>query len=104
SDLDAAKVGCSTDHCPFMLQGVPTLNLLVDDAHYEDIHHLATDTSDKVKEGWLAEGAAVLAVTAWLAAEQPARLAPRISHEAVAQHLAGNDALPGMTATGLWTP
>lgn len=82
-DLDAAAVDHSmayafdSDGGPFLRQGVPMLDLNVDDNRYEDIHHKATDTIDRVDPHNLAVGAAVAAVTAYAIADAPARLAPR---------------------------
>jgi hypothetical protein len=103
ADIDAQPT-CNTDHCPFMLQGVPTLNLQVEASHYEEIHHLATDTVDKVKEGWLSQGAAAVAVVSYTQAMRDGRLAPRLGHEAVAKSIAGSDFLPYAIAMGMWTP
>ncbi len=37
-----------TDHGPFMLQGIPALDLEVDMTHYMEIHHKSSDTFDKL--------------------------------------------------------
>jgi carboxypeptidase Q len=93
-----------TDHGHFMLAGVPALNLWVDMTHYDEIHHKASDTVDKVDEHDLALGAAVLAVTAYAIAEQPEPFAPRLDHNAVAEILkkAGLDEF--LTLIGVWKP
>ena len=104
ADELSTKLECDTDHCPFWLRGVPTLNLDVDGSRYGDIHHLSSDTVDKVKEGALATGAAAVAVTAYAVAELPERIAPRIDHATVAKHLKGSDMLPGLVDSGEWVP
>jgi carboxypeptidase Q len=93
-----------TDHGHFMIAGVPSLNLWVDMEHYEEVHHKASDTVDKVDEHDLAAGAAVVAVTAYAIAEQPRALAPHIGHKAVADILkkAGLDEF--LTSVGVWKP
>ena len=93
-----------TDHGHFMLAGVPALDLLVDMTHYEEVHHKAGDTLDKVDEHDLAAGAAVVAVTAYAIAEQPGPFAPRLERNAVADILkkAGLDEF--LTAVGVWKP
>jgi Zn-dependent M28 family amino/carboxypeptidase len=96
------KMNCDSDHCPFALAGVPVLELDVDDSKYDEIHHLPSDTLDKVTGSSLARGAAVVAVTAWLAADTPARLVPRLSHEEIAQHLKKADLEESVTRAGLW--
>jgi carboxypeptidase Q len=93
-----------TDHGHFMLAGVPALNLWVDMEHYDEIHHKASDTLDKVDAHDLALGAAVLAVTAYAIAEQPEPFAPRLDHKGVAAILqkAGLDEF--LTTIGIWKP
>jgi Zn-dependent M28 family amino/carboxypeptidase len=82
-DLDAAAVDHSTvyafdsDGGPFLREGVPVLDLNADDSRYEEIHHKATDTLERVDGNNLAVGAAAVAVTAYAIADAPARLAPR---------------------------
>ncbi len=82
-DLDAAAVDHSTvyaydsDGGPFLREGVPVLDLNVDDRRYEEIHHKATDTIDRVDARNLAVGAATVAVTAYAIADAPGRLASR---------------------------
>jgi carboxypeptidase Q len=100
------KMRCDTDHCPFWLQGVPTFNLDVDTAHYGEIHHLSTDTVDKVKEASLSQGAAAVAVLTYVLAELPDRVAPRLSHATVAKHIKdeGADLLPDIVDQGIWKP
>jgi carboxypeptidase Q len=99
-----AETTFDTDHGHFMLAGVPALNLWVDMEHYDEIHHKAGDTVDKVDEHDLAAGAAVVAVTAYAIAEQPDALAPHIDHKAVAEILkkAGLDEF--LTSVGVWKP
>jgi hypothetical protein len=103
-DQLSAETTFDTDHGHFMLAGVPSLNLWVDMTHYEEVHHKASDTVDKVDEHDLAAGAAVVAVTAYAIAEQPAPLAPHIDHKAVADILkkAGLDEF--LTSVGVWKP
>ena len=66
-----------SDGGPFLREGVPLLDLNVDDSRYEEIHHKATDTMDRVDPHNLAVGAAAVAVTAYAIADAPGRLAPR---------------------------
>ena len=93
-----------TDHGHFMIAGVPALDMLVEMEHYEEVHHKASDTLDKVDEHDLAAGAALLAVTAYAIAEQPEPIAPHIDHKAVADILkkAGLDGF--LTSVGVWKP
>src|SRR5262249_16773973 len=76
-----------TDHGPFLLHGVPALDLLVDGGDYRDVHHKPSDTVDKVVEHNLALGAAVVAVTALALADSTAPFAAHIDHAAIAETL-----------------
>lgn len=93
-----------TDHGHFMLAGVPALDMLVDMTHYEEIHHKASDTLDKVDAHDLAAGAAVLAVTAYAIAEQPEPFAPRLNHKAVSEILKKAGIEEFLTSVGVWKP
>ena len=100
----SAETTFDTDHGHFMIAGVPSLDLLVEMEHYEEVHHKASDTLDKVDEHDLAAGAAVLAVTAYVIAERPEPFAPHINHKAVGAILkkAGLDEF--LTYVGVWKP
>lgn len=91
-----------TDHGPFLLQGVPTLDFWVDMEHYGDIHHKSSDTIDKVDGHNLAAGAAVLAVTAYAIAESPERIAPRLDRERVGEILKKAKLDAFLKDLGLW--
>ena len=93
-----------TDHGHFMLAGVPALDMLVDMTHYEEIHHKASDTLDKVNAHDLAAGAAVLAVTAYAIAEQPEPFAPRLEHKRVGEILKKAGIEEFLTSVGVWKP
>lgn len=83
ADLKSTAVDSSmqyaddSDGGPFIRQGIPTLDLNVDDGPYETIHHKATDTIERVDARNLAVGAATVAVTAYAIADAPVRIAPR---------------------------
>ncbi|HEX8069502.1 MAG TPA: M20/M25/M40 family metallo-hydrolase [Pyrinomonadaceae bacterium] len=91
-----------TDHGPFMLAGVPALDLWVDMARYNDVHHKTSDTLDKVDRHNLAAGAAVLAVTAYAVAERPEPLAPHLDHAAVGKQLDDAKLTAFLKAVGVW--
>jgi carboxypeptidase Q len=76
-------VSCDTDHASFFVRGVPAFTLWTDGEHYPEIHHLGSDTFDKVSPGNLAAGSAVVAVTAWAVAEREARLGAPLDEAAV---------------------
>lgn len=94
-----------TDHGPFMLQGIPVLDLLVDAPHYEEIHHKSGDTFDKVDPLDFKAGAAIVAVTAYALAQNPQPIAPHLDHAAVAEILKKLPDLDTLlTYVGLWKP
>ena len=77
------SISYDTDHGPFMLQGIPALDLWVDMRTYEPVHHKSSDTVDKIDAHNLAAGSAIVAVTAYAIAEKPEAIAPHIDHAAV---------------------
>lgn len=91
-----------TDHGPFMLAGIPALDLLVDESHYGEVHHKASDTFDKVDPHNLADGAAVVAVTAYNIAESSAPLAKHLDHSGVAEILKKANLDAFLTSIGVW--
>ena len=78
---------CGQDDCPFALLGVPAISFECDEAKYPDIHHRAADTLGKVVPAHVVQATAILALTAWAAAELPRRLAPRATHADIAERL-----------------
>jgi Iap family predicted aminopeptidase len=82
---DSLRYAFQSDGAPFILAGIPTLDLNADDTRYEDIHHKAADTLDRVDASNLAVGAAIVAATAHAIAEAPARVAPRLDRRSVEQ-------------------
>jgi Iap family predicted aminopeptidase len=72
-----------SDGAPFILAGVPTLDLNADDSKYEGIHHTPTDTIEQVDARNLAVGAATVAATAFAVADAPKRIAPHLDRDAV---------------------
>jgi Zn-dependent M28 family amino/carboxypeptidase len=90
-ELDAAtfdeslRYAFQSDGAPFILAGIPTLDLNADDTKYEDIHHKAADTVDRVDARNLAVGAATVAATAYAIADAVGRLPPRLDRRAVEQ-------------------
>lgn len=66
-----------SDGGPFIAEGIPALDLNVDDRAYDEVHHKTTDTMDRVDARNLAVGAATVAITAYAIADLPQRIAPR---------------------------
>ena len=94
-----------TDHGPFVLQGVPALDQMVDTEAYMQIHHKSGDTYDKVDPVDFKAGEAILAATAWVIANDPKAIAPHIDHAAVAEILKKQEGLIELlTSAGQWKP
>ena len=91
-----------TDHGPFLVEGVPALDLLVDRSHYDDFIHRNSDTIDKVVEHELAEGAAVMAVTAYALADSVQPFAPRLDRAAVTELVKEESLDEFLRFLGIW--
>lgn len=93
-----------TDHGPFMLQGVPVLDLWVDMAPYFVVHHKSSDTVDKIDAIDFKAGEAVVAVTAYAIAQSEKPIAPHIDHKAVGDILKEAKLDELLTYVGVWKP
>jgi hypothetical protein len=91
-----------TDHGPFMLEGIPALDLWVDMSKYNDIHHKSSDTIDKVDAHNLSAGAAIVAVTAYAIADNLKPIAPRLEHPAVGEILKKANLENFLKDIGVW--
>jgi carboxypeptidase Q len=98
------EVTYDTDHGPFMLQGIPVLDLWVDMTHYFEIHHKSSDTYDKVDPIDYKAGSAIVAVTAWAIADNPKAIAPHVDHRAVAEILKKAELDQLLASIGQWKP
>lgn len=72
-----------SDHTSFLLAGIPALDLNPDDAPYEEVHHTALDSLSKVNRRNLSIGSAIVAVSALAIADDPSRIAPRLTEDAI---------------------
>ncbi len=93
-----------SDDGPFILHGIPALDLNPDDTKYEEVHHTASDTLDKVDRHDLAIGAATMAITAYAIADAERPIAPRLDRAAIAAMLAAARMDRVLEAEGLWKP
>ena len=99
------EVSYDTDHGPFMLQGVPALDLWVEEEKYEAVHHKSSDTYDKVDPIDFKSGEAIVAATAWVIANDRKPIAEHIDHAAVAEILKKKEGLTEvLTSVGQWKP
>ena len=104
ADATSMEVTFDTDHGPFMLHGIPALDLWVDDTHYEALHHKSSDTFDKVDPIFLKADAAIVAVTAYVIAQIPKPIAQHLDHSAVGQILKTAELDQYLIAHGDWLP
>jgi carboxypeptidase Q len=93
-----------TDHGPFMLQGIPALDLSVDMSKYMEIHHKSSDTLDKVDGLDFKGGEAIVAVTAYAIAQSETPIAPHIDHAAVGEILKKAKLDEMLEHVGVWKP
>ena len=93
-----------TDHGPFVLQGIPALDLWVDMSHYMEIHHKSSDTLDKVDGLDFKAGEAIVAVTAYAIAQSETPIAPHIDHAAVGEILNKAKLEELLEHVGVWKP
>ena len=93
-----------TDHGPFVLQGIPALDLWVDMSHYMEIHHKSSDTLDKVDGLDFKAGEAIVAVTAYAIAQSETPIAAHIDHAAVGEILNKAKLEELLEHVGVWKP
>jgi carboxypeptidase Q len=93
-----------TDHGPFMLYGIPALDLEVDMTHYMEVHHKSSDTFDKVDPLFFKADAAILTITAYDIVQNPQPLAPHIDHAAVGEILKKAKLDELLQEVGVWKP
>jgi carboxypeptidase Q len=91
-----------TDAGPFILAGLPGINMGQDSPEYKYTHHSAVDTFDKVKPDLLTRDATVMGLTAFWIADRPERLASPWPPEKTARMLVEkhNDVM--LKAYGIW--
>jgi len=93
-----------TDHGPFVLHGIASLDLWVDEAKYFEVHHKSSDTFDKVDVIDFKAGTAIVAVTAYAAAQSDTPIAPHIDHAAVGEILKDAKLDELLEHVGVWKP
>ncbi len=91
-----------TDAGPFVLAGLPGINMDQDSPEYKYTHHSAVDTFDKVKPDLLIRDATVMALTAFWMADRPERLASPWPAEKSARMLTEKHNDVFLKALGLW--
>jgi hypothetical protein len=91
-----------TDTGPFILAGLPGINLDQDSPDYKYTHHSPVDTFDKVQADILDRDATVMALTAFWIADRPQRLASPWPQEKTAQMLVDKHQDTVLKLFGLW--
>jgi carboxypeptidase Q len=91
-----------TDAGPFILAGLPGINMGQDSPEYKYTHHSAVDTFDKVKADLLTRDATVMGMTAFWIADRPERLASPWPAERTAKMLVEKHDDGFLKAFGLW--
>jgi len=91
-----------TDTLPFTLEGVPGINLEQDSPDYDQTHHSAADTFDRVRSDDLLRDSTLLALTAYWIAARPERLAMPWPPEKTARMLVDLHEDQQLKMFGLW--
>ena len=91
-----------TDTGPFILAGVPGINMMQDPSQYGITHHSAADTLDQVDPAILSRNAAIEAVTAFWIADMPLRFSTPWPAERTKKMLIDTHHDGEMKAYGIW--
>jgi carboxypeptidase Q len=91
-----------TDAGPFILAGLPGINMGQDSPEYKYTHHSAVDTLDKVDPDVLTRDATMMALTSFWIADRPDRLASPWPAEKTARTLKQQKQDGMLKASGLW--
>jgi carboxypeptidase Q len=91
-----------TDTGPFILQGLPGINMEQDISEYKYTHHSVVDTFDHVHEDILVRDATLMGLTAFWIADRPERLASPWPPEKTARMLVDKKDDGFLKAIGLW--
>jgi carboxypeptidase Q len=96
------KLEFGTDTGPFILAGLPGINLDQDSPDYKYTHHSAADSLEEVKPDILAQNATIMALTAYWLADRPERFASPWPAEKSAKMLRDKDQYDMLNAFKLW--
>jgi hypothetical protein len=97
------KCEFGTDTGPFILAGLPGINMNQDSPDYKYTHHSAADAIEAVKPDVLTQNATIMALTAFWLADRPDRLASPWAPERTAKMLRDQGQYDFLKAFGLWT-
>jgi Zn-dependent M28 family amino/carboxypeptidase len=96
------KIEMGSDTGPFILAGLPGINMQQDSPDYKYTHHSAADALEAVKPEVLAQDATLMALTAYWIADRPARLAKPWPAEKSAQVLRTQNQYEMLKGFNLW--
>ncbi len=96
------RTSFGTDSGPFILQGLPGINMGQNSPDYRFTHHSAVDTFDKVKPDILAQDSTLMALTSFWIADRPERLASPWSPAETAKMLVEKKQDRMLKAFGIW--
>ncbi len=96
------KTEFGTDTGPFILAGLPGINLDQDSPDYKYTHHSAADALEAVKPDVLAQNATIMAMTAFWLADRPERFATPWPTERTARMLREKGDYDMLKAFNLW--
>ena len=91
-----------TDTGPFILAGLPGINLLQDSPDYKYTHHSAADALEAVKPDVLTQNATIMALTAYWLADRPERFASPWPAERTAKMLRDKGEYDMLKSIHLW--
>ncbi|HEY2352740.1 MAG TPA: M20/M25/M40 family metallo-hydrolase [Candidatus Acidoferrum sp.] len=97
-----AKPSFDTDTGPFIIAGLPGINMNQDSPDYRYTHHSAADALEAVKPEVLAQDATLMAMTAYWIADRPERLAKPWPAAKTATMLREQHQYGFLKAFGLW--
>ncbi|MGH9711685.1 MAG: M20/M25/M40 family metallo-hydrolase [Candidatus Acidiferrales bacterium] len=96
------EVEFGTDTGPFIMAGLPGINLDQDSPEYKFTHHSAADTFDKVRPDILERNSTIMALTAFWIADRPDRLATPWPAEKTARMLVAKHEDVELKLFNLW--
>jgi carboxypeptidase Q len=96
------KVAFGTDTGPFIMAGLPGINMNQDSPEYKFTHHSAADALEEVKPEVLAQDATLMAMTAFWIADRPERWAKPWPSNKTAAMLRAQHQFEFLKASGLW--
>lgn len=96
------KLEFGTDTGPFILAGLPGINLDQDSPEYKYTHHSAADSLEEVKPDVLTQNATIMALTAYWLADRPERFAAPWPADRSAKMLREKGQYDMLKAFNLW--